>query len=237
MDSSPKDPDEGRKSTLLAPVYKGFTFTPRSNLTAYGAFANLSKLQDASLGGVYTLMNPREGSSDAAEKPRFADYSPPSATNSVARDESKQTDGKESPFSSEAEIHPCTGVPLEVNDRDIPTMNEHQEKSFEELETEKGILEWNNTVFDERWLEPSRPNLKQSDDRWQPATPGIITGKEIERASSKHQRLISLLQDLEKTRKKMDLSARFKPDPLIWGVDDRAPTPEKVLCEEQPIRE
>ncbi len=237
MTPTPKDPSKGEPPTPFVPVYKGFTFTPATNLTTYGAFADRSKLQDASLGGVYTLMNPSEGTSDAAEKPYATNDGPRSATNAIAREVPKHSEDEGSHPSSEAEIHPCAGVPLNILDGEIPTMNEHQEKSFEELETERGIMEWNNTVFDERWLEPSQPNLKQPDDRWRPTTPGIITSKHIEHTSSKHQRWISFLRELEETRKKMDLSARFKPDPLIWGVDDRAPTSEKIIHGEQPTQE
>jgi len=237
MSPSLGDPDEELKPTSFVPVYKGFTFTPRSNLTAYGVFADRSKLQDASLGGVYTLMNPTEGASEAAEIPYAADDGPSSETNAMARKMSKQTEGGESHFSSETEIHPCAGVPVDVPNGDIPTMNEHQEKSFEELETDRGIMEWNNSVFDERWLDPSPPNPKKPIDCGRPTTLGMITSKEIKPAFPKHQSWISLLQHLEETREKMDLSARFKPDPSIWGVADRSSTPEMVLGGKQPTRE
>lgn len=230
MTSSSTDPTDGMKSTAFTPVYKGFTFTPRSNLTAYGTFADRSKLQDASLGGVYTLMNSTEGTSHEAD-------GQPSVTGAMARKVSKETQSEESLFSSEAEIHPCAGVPVGVFEGDIPTMNEHQEKSFEELETERGIMEWNNSVFDERWLDPSIPNLQTPNNPRRPTTPGMITGQQIQHASAKHQRWISFLQDLESTRKKMDLSARFRPNPSIWGKGDKSPPPEKVLHEEQPTKE
>ncbi len=231
MASSP-DSDEGLKPSAFVPVYKGLTFTPRSDLTAYAAFADRSKLQDASAGGVYTIMNVAEAESDAAKKTYAADNGLEPATDAMTRTMSKQSEGKESHLSSEAEIHPCEGVPVSTFDGDVPTMSEHQVKSFEELETERGIREWNNTVFDERWLDPTPPIFKQPDDRWQATIPGFITGKQIEQTSSKHHSHISFLRDLEETRKKMDLPAHFRPDPLIWAVNNRAPTPERIVLEE-----
>lgn len=227
MASPSKDVNERKKTTSFTPVYKGFTFTPRANLTAYGTFADRSRLQDASFGGVYTLMSPGGGASQAAEQPDTDDTGRPIPTNAVARRSSQQTLGEESHFSSEVEIHQCAGVPLYASD-EIPTMNEHQAKSFEELETERGIIEWNNTVFDERWLDPPSPNLAKTPNDQQPTTPRKVTSR------GDHA---SFLHDLESTSEKMDLSARFRPDPSIWGARDKSTQPVKSLTEKQAQQE
>lgn len=223
MVSPTQDVNERKKTTSFTPVYKGFTFTPRANLTAYGTFADRSRLQNASFGGVYTLMSPSEGASQAAELPDTDDTGQSIPNNAVARRSSQQTLGEESHFSSEVEIHQCAGVPLYASD-DIPIMNEHQAKSFEELETERGIIEWNNTVFDERWLDPPSPNLSKTPNLQQPTTPRTVAGR------GDHA---SFLHDLESTSERMDLSARFRPDPSIWGARDKNPQPAKSLTEKQ----
>lgn len=235
MASSAKNPGEEMKPSVFVPAYKGLNFTPHCSLTTYGAMADRSKLRDASLGGVYTLMNSTKGPNDCVERAPGDEIVQASASHRMVRKTSKQTEGEKSRLSSEMEIHPGGGVRVDAFDGDIPTMSEHQQKSFEDLEIEQGIIEWNNSVFDERWLDPSSPKVEKPGDPPRPTPTGMITGKQIELASSRHQRWISFLRDLEETRKKMDLSARFKPDPLVWGTMDRSPSPERILCGEQPI--
>lgn len=57
----------------------------------------------------------------------------------------------ESPFSSESEIHPGGGVPL-YGSEDTVSSTQHQTHTFAQLAAEQGIREWNNGVFDDRWL-------------------------------------------------------------------------------------
>lgn len=58
----------------------------------------------------------------------------------------------ESPFSSDAEIHPSGGVPLYGSDDTVSSSTQHQTHTFEQLASDQGIREWNNGVFDNRWL-------------------------------------------------------------------------------------
>ena len=58
----------------------------------------------------------------------------------------------DSPFSSEAEIHPSSGVPLNQSDNTMPTTTLPQNANFPQLAETQGIHNWNNSVFDDRWL-------------------------------------------------------------------------------------
>ena len=58
----------------------------------------------------------------------------------------------DSPFSSEAEIHPSSGVPLNQSDSTMPTTTLPQHANFTQLAENQGIHDWNNSVFDDRWL-------------------------------------------------------------------------------------
>ena len=58
----------------------------------------------------------------------------------------------DSPFSSEAEIHPSSGVPLNQTDNTMPTTTLPQHANFSQLAEHQGIHDWNNSVFDDRWL-------------------------------------------------------------------------------------
>ena len=57
-----------------------------------------------------------------------------------------------SPFSSESEIHPSSGVPLNQSDGNMPTTTQPQHANFSQLAEHQGIHDWNNSVFDDRWL-------------------------------------------------------------------------------------
>lgn len=59
---------------------------------------------------------------------------------------------KDSPFSSEAEIHPSSGVPLNQSDNIVPNTTLPQNTNFSQLAEHQGIHDWNNSVFDDRWL-------------------------------------------------------------------------------------
>ena len=58
----------------------------------------------------------------------------------------------DSPFSSESEIHPSSGVPLNQSDNTMPTMTLPQNANFAQLAEHREIHKWNNSVFDDRWL-------------------------------------------------------------------------------------
>ena len=62
------------------------------------------------------------------------------------------TGTNDSPFSSEAEIHPSSGVPLNQSDITMPTTTLPQHANFSQLAEHQGIHNWNNSVFDDRWL-------------------------------------------------------------------------------------
>lgn len=58
----------------------------------------------------------------------------------------------DSPFSSEAEIHPSSGVSLNQFDSTMPTTTLPQHANFSQLAEHQGIHDWNSSVFDDRWL-------------------------------------------------------------------------------------
>lgn len=58
----------------------------------------------------------------------------------------------DSPFSSEAEIHPSSGVSLNQSDSTMPTTTLPQHANFSQLAEHQGIHDWNSSVFDDRWL-------------------------------------------------------------------------------------
>ena len=58
----------------------------------------------------------------------------------------------DSPFSSEADIHPSSGVPLNQSGSTIPTTTLPQHANFSQLAEHQGIHDWNHSVFDDRWL-------------------------------------------------------------------------------------
>ena len=63
-----------------------------------------------------------------------------------------QTGTNDSPFSSEADIHPSSGVPLDQFGSTMPTATLPQHANFSQLAEHQGIHDWNNSVFDDRWL-------------------------------------------------------------------------------------
>ena len=67
-----------------------------------------------------------------------------------ARYQSPKVD--ESPFSSDAEIDLTGGVALRTSDDITQSKLQHQTHTFAQLAAEQGIREWNNSVFDNRWL-------------------------------------------------------------------------------------
>ena len=63
-----------------------------------------------------------------------------------------QTGTNDSPFSSEANVHPSSGVPLNQSSSTMPTTTLPQHTNFSQLAEHQGIDDWNNNVFDDRWL-------------------------------------------------------------------------------------
>lgn len=63
-----------------------------------------------------------------------------------------QVGTNDSPFSSEADIHPSSGVPLNQSGSTMPTTTLPQHANFSQLAEHQGIYDWNNSVFDDRWL-------------------------------------------------------------------------------------
>ena len=63
-----------------------------------------------------------------------------------------QTGTNDSPFSSEADIHISSGVPLNQSGSTMPTTTLPQHANFSQLAEHQGIHDWNNSVFDDRWL-------------------------------------------------------------------------------------
>ena len=63
-----------------------------------------------------------------------------------------QVGTNDSPFSSEADIHPSSGVPLNQSSSTMPTTTLPQHANFSQLAEHQGIYDWNNSVFDDRWL-------------------------------------------------------------------------------------
>lgn len=74
------------------------------------------------------------------------------SVNKMGRDISTNARTNDSPFSSEAEIHPSSGVPLNESDNTMPTTTLPQHANFPQLAEHEGIHDWNNSVFDDRWL-------------------------------------------------------------------------------------
>ena len=74
------------------------------------------------------------------------------SSDKMSRDISTHAPTNDSPFSSDAEIHPSSGVSLNQSDNTIPTTTQSQKASFSQLAEHQGIHDWNNTVFDDRWL-------------------------------------------------------------------------------------
>ena len=153
------------KGTMLAPTpvsdhkYSGLTLDPsmRGSLSSHGAFIpssiptrdNHSQGDEAteSLTSLHnTLRSPTLNIQD-----RNMSFS------KMDRKISAHTGTNDSPFSSDAEIHPSSGVPLnqfELNqsESNMPTTTLPQQANFSQLAEHRGIHEWNNSVFDDRWL-------------------------------------------------------------------------------------
>ena len=73
----------------------------------------------------------------------------------MVRDASHQPSIQESTYSSNQSIHPSHGVAVSDSDPTMPVMPQHQTHDFAQLASAQRVREWNNSVFDDRWI--SRP--------------------------------------------------------------------------------
>ena len=154
-------PNQQYKGPKLAPTpvsdhqYTGVTLDPeqRRSLTSHRAFIpSLGPTRDRYSRGdiqaaesLTTLRSARGSStlSHSHQRPSF---------NKMDRNMSTHAGINDSPFSSEAEIHPSSGVLLNQTDSTMPTTTLPQNANFPQLAEHQGIHDWNNSVFDDRWL-------------------------------------------------------------------------------------
>lgn len=134
--------------------YTGIDFDPkqRGNFTSRGAFTS-----SAFPGSGYDQGDIRAAESlktlrDARESSALSHHHKDTSFNKMGRNISTHPGTNDSPFSSEAEIHPSSGVPLEQSDNTMPTTTLPQNVNFPQLAEHQGIHDWNNSVFDNRWL-------------------------------------------------------------------------------------
>lgn len=135
--------------------YKGVILRPNqlASLTSYGAFVSSA----VAPGGKYSQSDLQAAESLAdlsvAQNPSLVNRDcNPSTCNTIARNPSEQTAIDNSPTTSDAEIHPSAGVSLNQVDSTIPSTTHHQTTTFSKLAKQQGIRDWNNSVFDDRWL-------------------------------------------------------------------------------------
>jgi len=146
--------------------YTGVTLVPGqvSSLNTYGIFGPSASLTGTKqpghiqgdrqaalpLASLHTVEDARNLNADHVlpvhnTMPHYSRYQPPRVD--------------ESPFSSDAEIYPSGGVALSGSDDSMSSSTQHQTHTFAQLAAERGIREWNNGVFDNRWL-------LQPDEMW-----------------------------------------------------------------------
>ena len=153
--------NQQNKGPMLAPTpvsdhqYKGLVLYPKrgGSISSHGAFNPASvRLRDSSNRGDIQAADSLTGLHNARgpyvkdhshKDPSFNEMSPENSTQAVTND---------SPFSSEAEIHPSSGVSLHQSDNTMPSTTLPQNASFHQLAQHQGIHDWNNSVFDKRWL-------------------------------------------------------------------------------------
>ena len=135
--------------------YTGVNLDPkqRDSLTSHGAPIHASALsrdnfnrRDIQAAESLTTMRSARGSSALGQHHNGPPF------DKVGQNVSTHTNANDSPFSSEAEIHPSSGVPLNQSDSTMPTTAMSQNANFPQLSEHQGIQNWNNSVFDDRWL-------------------------------------------------------------------------------------
>ena len=120
-----------------------------------------------------------------------------------------QVGTNDSPFSSEADIHPSSGVPLNQSGNTMPTTTLPQHANFSQLAEHQGIHDWNNSVFDDRWLlqpeeiwslETRRDSaITVSPERLALSRNNVRTGDQIESSHAESQRLPILSTHMQRT--------------------------------------
>ena len=217
MNPSSENPYKGMEPTAFAPQYQGLLANPhqRSSLTYHGILANRSRFTDAAHGGLHTIMSPVAGQSNSQE------FTPQAERNFSTSNVSSETTFYKSCISSDIEMHPSSGVCLNDSSKGLPSTSQHQTKTFRELAAEKGIMEWNHGVFDERWKEifPSNPTPEVKAHH--SASTQELGARATEIATLHHQKMESFLKELDDTERRMDSgSGTYRPDPSIWGVEN-----------------
>ena len=239
MNTASENPYKSLKPTAFAAEYKGLPSNPYQNsyLTSYGMFADRAQFTDAAHGGVHTMMSPIVGQ-HIPEKSTPTAKDKSSESNNMFRKVSCSTAANDSSLSSDAEIHPSSGVPLGEAELKQSKTSQHQTKTFADLAVEKGIMEWNNSVFDERWLEPTQPKPATASEHQQSADKSELKASDVETTSKQPQRLGTFLKELDDTKKKMDANTgTYRPDPSIWGLENAYPQYAKALHGQQHISE
>lgn len=226
----PSNPYEGLKPTPFAPAYKGIIARPMKhpNLTTYGMFADTPSFANASQGNLHTIMSPKNGLRSAGEILDSICDRESSAIKASPGYSSNQPAANESPFSSEADIYPSSGVPLDDADKSGPVKDQHQSKTFRQLEAEKGIMKWNTNVFDDRWLTPP-PMTVQSTENSEPSTSMAPTTQQVvtkaqDIAHLRHEKPESFLGDLGNIERRIQSrQGSFRPDLSVWSQSSSSP--------------
>ena len=135
--------------------YTGLTLDPkqRANLRSHGALipSSVHSRNTYNRGDINPAKSPTTLCNTRGSSLLGHCHDRPSSDR-MGRDTSTHAPTNDSPFSSDAEIHPSSGVSLDQSDNTIPTTTLSQKASFSQLAEHQGIHDWNNTVFDDRWL-------------------------------------------------------------------------------------
>ena len=158
MNSSSSQPYKGPQ-LLPTPVsehqYTGITLDLKKHgsLSSHGAFLpsttptrNKYNRGDIQAAESLTTLRNAPGSSSLGHHPENTTF------DKMGPNISTHAGTNNSPFSSESEIHPSSGVPLNQSDGNMPTTTQPQHANFSQLAEHQGIHDWNNSVFDDRWL-------------------------------------------------------------------------------------
>ena len=227
----------------FAPIYKGLATSSFGNpsLTSHSTLADRSKLTDVTHGGLHTVMSPRKGEETSEHSVSAKDKRKFSASDETSRNASYHTALYESPLSSEAEIHPSSGVRLDgLDESDLatPHAGSNQVKTFQQLAGERGIREWNHRVLDERWLEAAEPSVKGTEEEHSSVKDDSLPAGNPALDILRHPRLQSFLKELDYTREKMvSQSVSYRPDPSIWGRENTDPQYSAASGEQRATKE
>ena len=135
--------------------YKGLVLDPkqRGSLASQGAFIPSSTpLRESQNRGDIQAAEPLTSLRSARGSSNLGHDQKRPSFNSMGRNESTHVGTNDSPFSSEAEIYPSSGVALNQSDNTMPSTTLPQNANFSQLAEHQGIHDWNNSVFDDRWL-------------------------------------------------------------------------------------